>query len=534
MIGSHVRRTLLVGVVLLGAFVQAPPTWAMTAQELSEQIRQAQMSVRRGQYTDAIRIYGMLMAEVPENDRVVRGYASALRQLGRYEDALDVYARGDAARPQPAFLLDRVRILKQLDRSRDALDLCLENLEASRALRLYLQEQTIELAESPLLWPVAYNRLWEKFRDRKTEAVGITLSEICLLGNRHEEAVTVSRELDRELRGGGDRLFGMARRLDALGDEALALEVVTEVIDDYPRSAYRQEAVILRASLEEALGDPDAAYRGLTDLIEEGVSDHRAFYELQMRRAGLLAGPLEQADGAIALYDTLLATPFLRRDFEAIRLQKAETQLRLERFAGALEDFRELARSSRKENVRERAEYLVGEIFFYQGELDSAAAAYARQVEAFPDGRLANDALDRIFLFNENYMVDGLALQAMGGMYRMSMRGEIEQAVVLGDSLAHAYADTDIHDDMLLTVGTLLSTTEAPERGVAYLDTLATRYPESRLAPLAMQLKGEIIEASDPSRALSVYEDLLIRYPFSLEASEVRPRVSRLRKELRS
>lgn len=529
----RIRSRLLVALAFL---TLAPPSLALSPAEFDEQLHLAQQHVRRGNINEAIRVYESLAREDPSHERVVRGYASALRQSGRFEEALEVYARADQGHSRPRFLLERITLLKQLDRRSDAMDLCLENLNAATSVRQFVHDEMLSLASDLVLWRRAYDDLRLRVNDKaSTEAVATALAEICLRGAKYDEAVAVTRELDRSLGAGGTRLVAIAKRLETLGQHELALDVVKDVVPDLGNDALRREAALFRAELEVKLDKPQDAYDGLTWLVEQDPTDRHA-YEIHLERARLLAGPLRRPNDAIGIYDDLLAESSYIGIHERVRLARAETRLALRRFEGALADCRELAATSRKEHVRERAAFMVGEIFFFQGEIDSAAAAYGRQVESFPTGLLTNDGLDRIFLFNENYDSDGSALVAMGKLHELASRGDTEEAIVLGDSLITQYALAPVEDDLLYYVASLAAESDVPQRALAHLDVISSKHAESRLAPRALKLEGEILETrvEDAAAALATYEDLLIRYPLSIEASEVRPRVTRLRQEVRS
>jgi tetratricopeptide (TPR) repeat protein len=529
-------RTVLIAAVAM--LLIATDGWAepLSAVELRNRLNIAQGHVRRGDYSMAARVYRELMDEHLTEDRVVRGYAGALRALGRLDEALTAFNRGDELRDPPRFVRERVSILRQLQRPDEALELCFEGLVKSPGLEQLLRNDVLQLAEIEGLDDRARAWLQERFDEVPSTGVGETLVELYLEAGKYDAAVETVNALDADESRGGFRLYDIARRLGTFDEEERALEVLKDLEKRYPESPQLREAILYRAKLHERLEDPEGAYAILSEYAS-GVEtvDQRSF-DVHMERARLLAGPLGSVEEALDVYDELLGNHLLRPRHEAIRLQRAEVQLNLARYEGALADFRELAGGSRSASVRERAEYLIGEIFFYDGELDSAAAVWARQVETFPKGELANDALKRIYLFNENYGEDGTPLKRLGQVYRLTAEGRLDVATARLDSLLAEYAEDPIEDDMLIEAGELWLQLGDPGKALPYYSDVARKYPESRLAPVAMMKKGELLESSlaNPTEALTVYEELIVRYPLSIEASEVRPRVTRLRKEVRS
>lgn len=523
------RRLSVVALVAMAA------SSAHAQADFSKRFIDAQIKVRNGQVAEAIVVYEELFRENPANEPLIRGYSGALRQQGRYEEALRVLARGDEALRSPRFILQRVSLLEQLRRRPEALRLCLEHL-GEPVFHHRLHDKVLSLTEDPLLWKTAYDALRERFADDPTPGVGQTLVELCLAEDRYDEAVASAKKMEAALDSGGEHLRSLARRLERLEQTELALDLVEEALRvPAPGDPSRGQTVVFRADLQEKLGRPHEAYEGLTSFAASN-RDLRAMFDVHMRRARLLSDELGESMQAVAILDSLLEWPTLRPNHDDIRLYRAETQLRTGAFEGALADFHALSMGSRKETVRERAEFMVGEVFFYQGEIDSAAAAYLDQVQRFPDGELANDGLERIFLFNDNYGDTGEALRNYGKVALLERKNRPEEAITLADSLALRHAEEPIHDDFLFLTARLAAESEAPDRAIPYLDRLVAVHADSKLAPRALQLKGEILETklARPAAALPVYERLLIEHPFSVEAEEVRPRVTRLRMEQQS
>jgi tetratricopeptide (TPR) repeat protein len=351
--------------------------------------------------------------------------------------------------------------------------------------------------------------------------------------------------LDELAKSGGLRRVDLARRLEREGQPKLALEVLAEAQGEPGVSG---DVILLRARLEESLGRTKEAYATLTRVSRAGTPAD--LFDVNLRRARLLAGPLGQPERALGVLDTLLAEPRLRPRHDEIRLERAETEVRLGRWRAAVSTLRALSAASRDEVTRERATFLVGELFFHQGEIDSAAAAYLRQVEQFPKGSLTNDALARVYLFNENFGDSGESLRDLGRVAELEARGLLTDALALARSLEPKYAASTMHDDLLWKLALLMVASSDLGGAQATVDSLVAKHGESRLAPQALKLKGEIQEGlippgprpsgasvstvPDRQAALRTYEMLLDRYPGTIEASEVRPRVSAMRKEFPS
>jgi hypothetical protein len=155
-----------------------------------------------------------------------------------------------------------------------------------------------------------------------------------------------------------------------------------------------------------------------------------------------------------------------------------------------------------------------------------------------------------VYLFNENFGDDGESLRDLGRVAELESRGRTSEALSLARSLEPRYSSSTIHDDFLWKMTLLLVASSDLVGAQATVDTLVAKHAESRLAPQALLLKGEIQEGlvtaaptpagsvaavvPDRQAALRTYELLLDRYPQTIEASEARPRVSAMRKEFPS
>jgi len=201
----------------------------------------------------------------------------------------------------------------------------------------------------------------------------------------------------------------------------------------------------------------------------------------------------------------------------------------------------------------ERAEYALAEARFYAGEFDSARAAFDDFARAHPQSPLANDALGRAYLLEADGeggpagTAPGVAELARG-LYAEA-RGRWDEAAGLArDADARARAarpagsPTELDPDSLggpldpVRAPALLLLSRAEEaRGdaaaaLAAALVVADSLAGDRLAPVARQRAGDLLLAQGrPAEALAQYEELLVRYPRSWLAAEVRRRVTELR-----
>jgi len=176
------------------------------------------------------------------------------------------------------------------------------------------------------------------------------------------------------------------------------------------------------------------------------------------------------------------------------------------------------------------ARFMLAEVQFFAGELDSAHANYER-VAAVPDDENAAAALERMYLLEESPNSPARTMLAQIEYERWRDRDPV--ALALADSLWRMQAP---HGEYAARAGLELAAMrmEAGDARGALIPLLVVcdSLADDRLAPTARQRAGEAYMAlGDAKHALAQYEECLARYPRAWNSAEVRRRVERLRKE---
>lgn len=182
--------------------------------------------------------------------------------------------------------------------------------------------------------------------------------------------------------------------------------------------------------------------------------------------------------------------------------------------------------------VLPEAQFRYGEALFYDGQADSALAAY-QGVAADPRSRYAGAALERTFLLEE--AKGSTAARAFGRIAYERWRGENKRAQVLADSLYRGLAPgAPLYAQTALELAALRDGAGDHRGALEPLLAIAEGLPGDRLAPLARQRAGDAyLELKEEAKALAQYEECLARYPKSWNAPEVRRRVEQLRHDRR-
>jgi tetratricopeptide (TPR) repeat protein len=216
----------------------------------------------------------------------------------------------------------------------------------------------------------------------------------------------------------------------------------------------------------------------------------------------------------------------------AARIPGGTADLELERLLAMLRDGppqRALPGLDSLAKVWSGARFMRAEALFFAGDLDSAAAAYARAAEDVASDE-AMTALDRAYMLEDD--PGSPVLRALGGVAYARWRGDGRRARELSDSLWNSLPRSS---NSWAHAGLLTSEVRADAhdwRGALVpLIAIADSLPGDRLAPLARERAGDAYLALGDARAArGQFEECLARYPRAWNAAEVRRRLEPLRK----
>jgi tetratricopeptide (TPR) repeat protein len=460
--------------------------------------------------------------------RLVPHHPAIVTELGRThlarEDwpSLERLAAGERMAQRDSALLaqELCTALERLGRPREAMRVAAQAWVASQAEGVWAAGLFFRLAPVDarlavgLLESAAGPRPW-----RSDLSVG--LARLHALAGRPDDAMRVLSDTERRSGRSGLRVMfaDEALRSARPADTTAALAVLADLAADPDRRqderlvSGRRAWSVATASGREAewVARIAAALRPIPG--ERWGSDLLLGIVRALHRTGLAAE-------ARAL---LAANPGLERRMPELALEQALAVAREGEFERAIPLLDSLAREW------PAARFMLGEVQFFSGALDSAHANFDR-VSARPEDPDAGAALDRLYLLEERPAAPARAL--LGRVAYERWRGARATALRLADSLWRAQSP---HGDYAAHVGIELAALRSESgdaRGALVpLLVIADSLAGDRLAPLARQRAGDAYTAlGDDRSALAQYEECLARYPRAWNSAEVRRRVERLRR----
>jgi hypothetical protein len=238
-----------------------------------------------------------------------------------------------------------------------------------------------------------------------------------------------------------------------------------------------------------------------------------------------------------------LPRPELRRpsvgvDVAAVRADTLFAPFRAHLAAGRLAEARsalDLVLSRARQPVeREVAEFDRIELDFFAGQFDSAGARYRAYAQSHIRGYLTNDAIARLFLLDENSAADEKALRLYAAAALEARAGRPDSAAAALRLGLERYQGSAIEDDLRLFLGDVAQRLKPPGAAVEQYRRVA-EMDDSPLAAAALlrTARYHSAVAIDPAAATAACEEVLTRFPDSVEAGEARKLMDQLRRGYR-
>lgn len=498
-------------------------------------LQEAQGLLRGGRIDDGLKKLAGLEDAYPLEWRVVEAFGRTLESLDRREEAAAVFRRAadrfaDPARP----LAELQRLHRAMGDAAKALADCLEYLVRVEQGDSWVADELESLVRTDGLGATAIHALEEALRKKPDDP---RLREILVVARLHQgeasRAVEDADALDRDRRAGGRMLLRFARMAQDKGLAEPALLAYDRLRGRDLPATLRDQVLLARAQTLRGLGRPVEALAA----YEEAAQRPALAATARIERADLLAGPLNRPEEAIAAYRDALtaigrdAGPAAGRTADRVRLAMAELEIRLGRPSEAAIIYQELARTAAEPGERAEALYRAGEMLFFQGKLKEAQDSWYAVTDSFPGQRWVNDALEGVLRIGENSDEGGVPLAALAQAEYQRRLGRVERGLeIVGEALA-AHPASRAADDLWLARTNLLLVLDRIPEARAAADTLAARFPDSRLAPRALDAVAArlLLDPLTESEGQAVYLDLLTRYPESLEAPRARAALQRVK-----
>ena len=199
----------------------------------------------------------------------------------------------------------------------------------------------------------------------------------------------------------------------------------------------------------------------------------------------------------------------------------------------SLDQYKAVSRETRDASIRDRARFQEAEIYFYLQLFDSCQRRM-KELSRSQDGLFVNDALSYLLLMQENQKEQNLLKLYAVAELQFRQKRYAESLAILSDMIKSSPA-ASIIDDALIKTGEIHEVTGKFDQALGVYRNIVDHLKNSPLADLALKRTGEIFEEKlgRPEDAVKTYKELLIRYPKSIYANQVRKRIRELEQSVK-
>lgn len=532
--------------LILAIALIAPPAFAQRTRRhpkpdpVERELRSVRQMLKQAQPERAIGRLETLRADHPHDLRVVLLLGTAYENMGAHLKAAGIY-RDEIDRSRAANVDLWIRLAGAYRGGGQGLEAMNTLLEAVRR-RPGCMWRVMDQFELAVTDSAAGDAALEALRTEALSPDAPTswreaLAHVYVVTGAHEEALGLLILVDRERKARGRLIFQLAITISRRGEPQVALAAFDSVLALPPAPGIAEEAWFEKAKLLEEMeryADAAAAYEEQIEQFPNGALAMRA----RLRRAALLMDPVGDIEAAREAYGLILDLTEKGSQRKAQRPIRAEALFALGKCALHSGDFEEadstfsrLEREAVQSAAKEQAAYERAEIRLYQGRFAEAEQAYYQLTDHYPAGKWVNDALARILLLGEFGTTAAPALKTYALALYEQRIGAHEKALSrcrgsLSDS-ANAALRGHLRAEEIRICGRLNRWADADSS----LALLLEEDPESRLCPVVLLWMAGQAEGQDGrnDRAAEFYEQVILRYPGSLEAKRARARLRALR-----
>jgi len=165
----------------------------------------------------------------------------------------------------------------------------------------------------------------------------------------------------------------------------------------------------------------------------------------------------------------------------------------------------------------------IGELAFYRGSIDTAAAVFQTVALSFPKSEEANDAVEYLALFAD---IDTTLIEQIVEAFKLKRQGRPAEALESFDAIIEKLDDESWGDLILWNRALLLLDMGLTPRAENDLERITNDYSGGYHASRALELLGDIaLDKGDPTAAIEFYNRILVEYPDAVNLESVRAKI---------
>lgn len=382
-------------------------------------------------------LWNLVIAGGKQNEAAYRYVADSQLRYSLYDDAIATYLRGRKNLSNAsAFSLELASIYEIQRDYPKAVNEYLVQLQASQDKLVYVSTRIRGLLEDSenaddILKIVKQNIQQSPGRAELYEIMGDLYIKLGKMDMALENYKTIGSRLNDD----GQSLVRFAVRCYDSKAYSTAIGAIDEYFKATKKAFFKDQALLVKAKSQEASG-----------LMAEALGNYRELYQNApdyriKDEAGLAAGILyvqkNNCDSAMMIWRGMLKTTRTPATANLARLEMTVCYIRTDELARA-ESLLIEAALDKASGAAERAQFLMGDIAFFRGDIEKARVIFNTQIRDYPQGAFANDALMRLDVITLSGDEEGekpYLVRFAQAMKAQVLGQYLESAAILSDSL---------------------------------------------------------------------------------------------------
>lgn len=358
---------------------------------------------------------------------------------------------------------------------------------------------------------------------------------------QYDKSYDVVRRIDKITRADGRELLAFGDQARNDGQQDVAIKAYSTIIDLGKSNQYSQYAYYgyVRALEDKIAQTPDNANEALNQIIgryRDLIADYpgtNIAAEAQYHIAKLYSDNLNNSEKAISEYNELLKTYAYFPPAGDGVIELGSTYLKQDNLAKASELYSRAAYelSNRFPMIKEKAVFMMGELFFYKTEFDSARSYY-ELLAGKTESEYANDAIERVTTINLNRQ-DSSLLKDYALAQLRAFQKRYDEAMNLYKSIYSSKQNQDLAELALYRAGEMLYNKRDYNGCRQMFAKLAELNSETIYGDRVLLMTAYSYSAEgNKAEAVRYLQDLLAKFPRSILLQEAREKVRKLRGDM--
>jgi tetratricopeptide (TPR) repeat protein len=457
--------------------------------------------------------------EIGKLDEATYRYVADMKlRYGLYDSAIDAYLRGRRNLNSPyIFSIELAGIYEAQHDYPKAVDEYLLQIKQAPDKLGFISTQIRGLLEDP----DDRQQIIRTLETRLKESPGQfelyeILADLYMKQNQTDKALECYRTLGAKQNDDGQSLVRFATRANDSKAYASAVSAVDEYLRLSKKGMLKEIAISTKAKALMSLGRNEEALSIYTNLSQSAI-DYRIKDEAGFYCGQIYAKDKSNCDSAIYYWNTLLRSARDQSIQNNTQIEMAICYLKKDQYSQAEDLLNQVLSNKTPDDGVERAKFLLGDLYFFKGDIKKAGDLFKEVVMLYPQGEYSNDALTRMDVI-ANSGDDITAGKYLSSFSEAMKYVEIDQPLEAGKILADtAFTQSPIAEQAAFYAAMAFSRGNDLQTAISFYNKYVDRYPDGLYTDRAYLQLGDLYMQNPAtySSAKAAYNKILESYPAS-------------------